>query len=955
MTNRNAVRVALRAVMAPALALLLLLRFTAGVNAQEEGTVSGTVVDAATGAPLEGVQVYIVGTQIGSLTDAEGRFLLQGVPTGDYEIRAELIGMGAVGQVVTTTAGATVSVSLEMREMALGLDEIVVTGTAGGARQREVGNAITTIDRSDAQDLPTSVETMLQAAAPGISVLQNSGQMGGGAQIRLRGAVSATMSNQPLVYIDGVRVSSEPYPNPSRVGFRSNNENQSPLNDLNPADIERIEVIRGAAASTLYGTEAAAGVIQIFTTRGRPGDAEWSLEVREGFQELRPFAPEPEPYFYLDPWLKRGWQQEYTFGVRGGASGVTYAITGTLADREGTLPNESLDRKSIRGNFSFNPAPGLFVDWSSYYSKTAISNVAGGVNPSGFIMAVYRQEANHLSSADPDTISLFLDQDFLFDIDRLNSGIAVRYAAAENWSHRLSAGYDLATNVNTRLRPWGFRWEPRGDLMVRNFRNQLVTLDYSSTLDFNLRSDLNSSFSVGAQLVSNEYHTLEGYALNFPGPSNPTLSTGSIQSSDEERIRAITGGFFAQNVFGFRDRLFLTLGMRVDGNSAFGSSFGLQAYPKASASWVINEEPFWDDRFGELKLRLAYGSAGRAPGAFDAIKTWDPAGWGELPAYLPANLGNADLGPERTVEMEAGFDFSILDGRITTQFTYYHGKTKDALVPVRSIPSTGFQSAQLRNVGEFENKGMELALNVRVLQGERVTWNVGADIATNHSKVLDLGGATSLSMGYNGWLIEDQPLMVMRGTKLLNPDEIADPVVEQDHIFGPNLPTRTMGLHTDLTLPYGIRITARGEYQGGHYMQDDATRDGAERNITAWPTCLDANAMIDAGQGDQLTAKERFRCESRFYDSRGFIQKADFFKLRNVSARFPLPFDIPRASSASITLSVQNWLRWVNDDFPMFDPEMMGSAEPGRQRVRATGVGVTPPPATFMASLRMIF
>ena len=259
-------------------------------------------------------------------------------------------------------------------------------------------------------------------------------------------------------------------------------------------------------------------------------------------------------------------------------------------------------------------------------------------------MAVYRQEGNHLSSANPDTISLFLDQDFLFDISRLNAGMAVRYQALDNWSHRLAVGYDRANNVNTRLRPWGFRWEPRGDLLVRDFRSELITVDYSTTFDFKIRSDFTSSFSAGAQYVSNDQRTLQGYSLNFPGPSNPTLSTGSVRTSDEERIRVLTGGFFAQNIFGFSDRIFVTTGVRVDGNSAFGSGFGLQAYPKVSASWVLHEESFWNDSWGQMKLRAAWGSAGRAPGAFDAVKTWDPAGWGTVAAYLPPEPGESEPG-----------------------------------------------------------------------------------------------------------------------------------------------------------------------------------------------------------------------------------------------------------------------------------------------------------------------
>lgn len=919
------------------------------------GTIAGRVVVASTGQGVGSAQVFIVGTQIGALSAADGRYRILNVPAGTHQVRVVQLGMKPVVQPVTVEAGGTATLNISMERAALELDQVVVTGTAGAARQREVGNAIAVINPALKPNIPVNMETMLQAQAPGMTVLQGSGQIGGAAQIRLRGNVSATMSNQPLLFIDGVRVRSEPYPNPSVVGRRSNNENQSPLNDINPADIERIEIIKGAAASTLYGTEAAAGVIQIFTKRGAGGRTSWEGETQQGFSKLMPFSTEPEPYLYLDPWLKNGPQQQYSLQVRGGADALKYFMSGAVEDRKGVLPNESLDRQSVRGNFSFTPLNGLILEWNNFITSSSINNVAGGVNPSGFIMGVMRQQFNHLSSADPDTISKLLDQDFTSNIDRLNTGFTATYLLRSNWSNRLTIGYDRATNVLTRLRPYNFVLEPRGDLNVRNFRSEQGTVDFVSTLDFQLTPALRTSFSSGGQFISTEEQTLDGYALNFPGPSNPTLSTGSIQNVTEDRLRVLVGGLFLQNLTGFRDRYFITTGLRVDGSSVFGSGFGLQAYPKLSASYVISEEGFWRQSWGDMKLRAAVGAAGRAPGAFDAIRTWTPIGFGTQPAYLPQNLGNADLGPERTVETEVGFDWSVIGGRMTADFTYYNGRTKDALFPVRSVPSTGFQSSQLRNVGEISNSGIELQMNFRMIESSRFNWSVGTSIATNRSEVLSLGSATPVSLGNNGFLLENEPLMVLRGVKLLNPNELADPVVQADHIFGPNHPTRTFGLSTILELPWQISLSARGEYQGGHFISDGSSQDAASRAITTWPRCLAGNALRRQGRGDETTARDRLYCESRFYRQGSFIHPADFLKVRDVTARAALPFRIPGATSAFVTLSAQNWFRWVNDEFEMFEPEMMGAAEPGVQRVRALGIGVTPPPATLMASLRLVF
>lgn len=924
-------------------------------RAQAVGTVGGRITIEGTDQPVSAAQVFLVGTQIGGLTNEAGQFKLLNVPAGSYQLRAMLIGMKPVTKPVTVGAGATATINLTMVKAALELDEIVVTGTPGGARQREVGNAISVLSPANSPSIAVNMETMLQAQAPGMTVLQGSGQIGGAAQIRLRGNVSATMSNQPLFYIDGVRVRSDPYPNPSVVGRRSNNESQSPLNDINPADIERIEIIKGAAASTLYGTEAAAGVIQIFTKKGRAGRTQWAMETQQGFQKLEPFAPEPAKYFYLDPWLKKGLQHQYNLSVQGGTETLKYFMSTSLEDREGVLPNESLGRKSVRGNFSFTPLRGLTLAWNNFISSADISNVAGGVNPSGFIMGVMRQEFNHLSSKDTADLNKLLDQEFGSAIDRVNSGMTATYTPISNWTHRVTIGYDRSTNVLKRLRPYGFVLEPRGDLDIRNFRVQQGTFDYSTTLDFNLPRGLSTSLSAGGQFTSNDEQTIDGYSLNFPGPTNPTLSTGSITSVSEDRLRVLTGGFFAQNLLRLKDRYFLTTGLRVDGNSAFGTGFGLQVYPKISGSWVVHEEPFWNKSWGEMKLRFALGSAGRAPGAFDALRTWSPVGWGANAAYLPQNLGNADLGPERTVESELGFDWSLFSGKVTTEFTRYAGTTKDALFPVRSIPSTGFQSSQLKNVGKIQNRGIELAINWQVVDYQKFKWSLGTNIATNNSKVLSLGEATPVSLGNQGWLMEGQPLMVIVGAKLLNPDEIADPKIELNHVFGPNSPTHIIGINTSFDLPYGVNLSARGEYQGGNYLSDGSSEDAASRAITSWPRCLAGNALRKAGRGNETTAKDRLLCDSRFYTQGSFIQKADFFKLRDITARAPLPVHVPGTTSAFVTLSAHNWYRWLNSEWDIFEPEMMGAAEPGTQRVRALGIGVTPPPVTFTGSVRLVF
>lgn len=937
--------------------LLLVPIYDVGAQ-QEVGTVQGRVTRA--GGPVPSAQLVIVGSTVGTVTDADGRFRIFRVPVGAQQVRAQRIGYQAMTLPVVVQANQVADLTFDLKEAVAALDAVVVTGTAGAARLREVGNSISQIDVSKQIDRPSSVDALLQAQAPGMTVMSSSGQPGSASQIRLRGNVSVAMSNQPLIYIDGVRTRSDPYRKNVSGGEsdnRSNNDVQSPLNDINPSDIDRIEIIKGAAATTLYGTEANAGVIQIFTKRGASGSPQWQLNADHGFAKLQPFAPAPAEFAYLDPWLKSGVRQKYDLSVRGGGRDDGYFVAGLLEDNKGVLPNDHETRESLRGNFSFAGFKGLQIQWNNFITHSATQTTPTGNNSHGLTLNVYRGANNFFGSADPEVISRVLTFDVRSMIDRFTSGLTFTYAPTANWSNRFTIGYDMTENELRSVRPFGFPPQPLGRMSDVMNRSRILSTDLVSTYNIEqlLRvSGLRLSLSGGAQTVTVDEHTLDGLADQFPGPSTPTLSSGAIRQSFESAMKVINGGLFGQALFNFRERYFVTLGMRVDGNSAFGSDFGLQRYPKASLSYVISDESFWPKRFGTLKLRGAYGQAGRAPGAFDAVRTWDPIGWGSLPAYLPLNVGNPVLGPERTAETEIGFDYSAFDGRFNADFTHFRQLTKDALFPVQQAPSLGFQNSQLRNVGTIENSGIELTVRGTPFERGSYKWDLGVNVAKSANKAVDLGGAPSFSLGGQGWIMEGQPIPVIRGVYLTNPDEIGNPITEADHIFGPNLPTLTISPSTTIELPHGIVFSARGEYQHGGYIFDSGSEGAQSRGITVWPTCIATNAEIAAGRGSQLTAFDRQYCIVANFKSGSTIYPTDFFKVREMSLRFGMPKALlPGATSASLTFSARNWIRWLNSDFKMFDPEMMAN-DGALARVRSMNEQY-PAPAIFTTSLKVNF
>jgi TonB-dependent SusC/RagA subfamily outer membrane receptor len=939
------------------LTLLLLVPIREAGAQQEVGTVQGRISSGV--GPVAGAQVFVVGTTLGTVSDAEGRYKIFRVPVGTQTLRAQRIGYQATAKPVAVQANVTADLNFDLKEAVAALDAVVVTGTAGAARLREVGNSISQIDVSKAIDSPSSVDALLQAQAPGMTVMSSSGQPGSASQIRLRGNVSVAMSNQPLIYIDGVRTRSDPYRKNVSGGEsdnRSNNDVQSPLNDINPSDIERIEIIKGAAATTLYGTEANAGVIQIFTKRGSSGAAQWSLNADRGFAKLQPFAPAPAKFAYLDPWLKNGTRQKYDLSVRGGGRDNGYFVSGLLEDNKGVLPNDHEARESLRGNFGFAGLKGLQVQWNNFITHSETKTTPTGNNSHGLTLNVYRGSNNFFGTADPAVISQVLSFDVRSMIDRFTSGLTFMYAPSTDWTNRFTVGYDMTENELRSVRPFGFPPQPLGRMSDVMNRSRILSVDFVSTytIEHLFMKDLRLGLSGGAQSVTVDEHTLDGLADQFPGPSTPTLSSGAIRQSFESAMKVINGGLFAQALFNLKERYFLTLGMRVDGNSAFGSDFGLQRYPKASLSYVISDESFWPKRIGTMKLRAAYGQAGRAPGAFDAVRTWDPIGWGSLPAYVPLNVGNPVLGPERTAESELGFDFAAFDGRLGIDFTHFHQLTKDALFPVQQAPSLGFQNAQLRNVGTIENSGIELTVRGTPLDRQDYKWDLAVNVAKSANKALDLGGAPSFSLGGQGWIMEGQPIPVIRGVYLTNPDDIADPITEANHIFGPNLPTLTISPSTSVDLPYGIQLSARGEYQHGGYIFDSGSEGAQSRGITVWPTCIATNAEIAAGRASQLSAYDRQFCVVSNFKSGSTIYPTDFFKIRETSVRFTIPPRfVPGSSSAAITFSARNWYRWLNKDFKMFDPEMMAN-DGALAKVRSMNEQY-PAPAIYTTSLKVTF
>jgi TonB-dependent starch-binding outer membrane protein SusC len=959
--------------------LMIALAFAAfgavGVSAQSTGTVTGLVRDAVNLAPLAGAQVSVEGTGIGGLVNNVGRFLLLNVPAGTHTLNVTMIGYSVGSQTVTVTAGGTATSDFTLREQALSLEGVIVTGTAGQARRREVGNTISAVGQKDiAVAAVTDVGDILQGRAAGVQISDTDGQVGAGSEIRIRGNSSVTQGNRPLIYIDGVRMET------SQLTL-SDEAAATPmaLDAINPNDIDRIEIVKGPAATTLYGTEAAGGVIQIFTKRGSAGAPAWTIGVDGGVSRLGHQGPsggadlgkisnfysENDPAYAggdgstgvnwlnegdatlnenglrvndcvtgddlsnyaniagygAEPgcpangaWVKDAYMQRYNLSVRGGGETATYFVSGRFADEKGVVDPQGQESFNIRANIQFQPFDGLDISLNNMYTKRGITWIPNGNNASGLFLNVLRGERGYTPGNDD---SLVLNNDISTDLSQWVTSASVGWSPTQSFSHRLNFGMDYNYSDYVDFKPFGNYEFALGSRQNDTRSDRNLTFDYNGSWRTDLTTAVSSSFSWGGQVYEEFSWGLQGRDGDFAGPGEQLVGDGTLPFTDENRLTIRSGGFFLQEQVGFGDRLFITGGVRWDGFSTFGDGFGLAAYPKISAAYTISDESFFPQGgfVDALKLRGAWGKSGRAPGAFDAVKVYGAVQADELvPGLTISNLGNADLGPEISQEIETGFEVSMFNGRVSADFTYFNQKTLDALVGVQEAPSFGTNSRTLRNIGETKNTGTESVLNVVAMRSDNIEWSISGAYATNNSEILDLGPLESA--GFN--LRVGFPIGVEFDRVVTNPFEVGAAPEFSDEVLGVTFPTQLFSIGTRVTWNQSVTFDILAEGQGGFYKT--AGIGWATSRRETWPACYGIQNEFNANGITNLTPAQQTTCVPSNVRWGMWTDRADFVKIRSASLSYRLPDGlVPGARSMTLQLQAKNLA--VFTDYQGLDPE----------------------------------
>lgn len=960
-------------------------------NAAQTGTISGVVTDAATGQPIGDVQISVAGTQLGARSDAAGRFQISGLTGTTVSLRATRIGYRAL---VADAAVGAQDVRLAIEAVPLQLDATVVTGAPAGIQKRSIGNVVENIN-AEAVVGKAPVSTLgelLNARAPGVQLQNISGIVGAGPRIRIRGPGSLTLSSEPLLYIDGLRVDNSVGTGPGALVSR--------LNDIDPSTIESIEIIKGPAAATLYGTEASSGVIQVITKKGVAGSgASMGVTLRQGLNWFMNAEGRFPDYYWRNPetdqvmvanllTLERergtpvftsGRVQEYGLDVRGGSESMSYYASTAFANNSGIEPTNGEKRVTARGNLGLAPHSSVDVNISQGI-VIGRTKLAAGTDGSSVLdealwggLSLLDGPTRGFLSTPPEAVWAATERSI--DVNRYTGSVVINHRPTSWFTHRLTTGVDISDENGAELTPrmgpdiaqFYSPFTASGSRIVDRRTSIYTTLDYSGTATWHITPALTSSSSIGGQFYrkGTRYEHLEG--RNFPAAGVKTVEGAAQRLGSDDYLQNSTVGVFVQQQFAWRERLFITAALRGDDNSAFGENFDFVTYPKFSATWVLSDEPFWNLAFIDaLKLRAAYGASGKQPDAFAAVRTFAPRpAAGGSAAVTPQSIGNPDLGPERGTELELGFDTGLLDGRLSANLTYFRNKTTDAILLRETAPSFGFPGAQYVNAGSTRATGIEVQLTGQAVRAERFQLDFGASISTNSSKILSLGDQSFIPKREIGGYMPGYPVDAFFGKRVVSAsldtdgnavDILCDGgpgAAPMDCDAAPRVylgretPHYLGSFSSTATFFEKFRLYALVDFQGGHKKFDKEWWNrcpwGIDGNCPerVYPERFDPRRIAEMQMGDIGISSTA-------------LASGSFAKLREISLSMTLPNTWAGrlgARQATLSVAARNLHTWTS--YTGLDPEGLSTDAYGASRWGDQGA--IPQLAQFLTTINITF
>jgi len=1002
-------------------ALLLVLAIVSpfAVSAQQAtGTVSGRVTDASVGRGLPDVAVLVTGTRFGTLTGPNGEYTITGVPVGARTLTVRRIGYQPTTETVTVVPGATATADVALRVSAVNLSEVVVTGTGTATEKRKVGTNIATIDSSLlSRAQAVTVDQAMQGKIPGAQITQNSGSPGGGGiSVRLRGVNSFISGSDPLYIVDGVIVDNESG-QLADLGGRSNPQNR--LADLNPDDIEHIEIIRGAAAAALYGSRANNGVVQIFTKRGTSGKPRFTSTTRWGTSQLReqqpfnfyPFDVNGLPitrFNYQDDIFHRAqsWDQNVT--VEGGGDQTRYFMSGNFGNEDGIMRSTSSRRTGARVNLQQQLTPHLVANVTSNYINTNNEVQAfGEQNDYGIMGSLFFAPTNvdfrPVNGVYP--LPPALGTNPLLAIDKIRNPQTIeRFIGSTKltWTPITSLLFDYTIGLDNV----GFsqsQFVPRNAVLgtaplatgrsqsvVEN--NRIVNQDALSSYTWRPMGPFEMRTTAGLNYTSQRVRITSATA-NGLAPVGDLVSAGSVFSAAQTDVQLRTLGFYGQHELAFRDKLFLNAAVRWDASSTFAPSERWQAFPKFSASYVVVDNK--PGALNNLRLRSALGWAGSQPGilnAYSQFVTFTQLPFAGRPGFVnDITFGNPDLKNERAREWELGADVGFLGGRVSTEATYYNRLVSDLLF-FRPLPSsTGF-SRQFFPIGTMSNKGIELLLRTTNVDVPNLQWTSTMTYAHNKNLVESLNIQDFQSAGgYPNRIRAGEPAGVFYGSyaarncqtgallldslgRYRRSNQTADMGAtlairealsggtcndSLNKVIGDPNPKWMGSFLNEFTLAKKVRVRALLDGVFGNKIMNLSTR--AQNAGIASNSKSYERELLPYGDPRKLPPGFNARTQGIF---EYWVEDGTFVKLRELSASYTLDVAGVRryfGDGIDLTLSGRNLAVWTN--YSGYDPEinLFGTNAGGIGSVQTTSAdrgfdfGGYPIPRVWQLSARITF
>lgn len=790
--------------------MLGLLLMNAVALAQNNRTITGKITDDK-GAPLSNVSVQVKGLKVGTVTNEDGNFSIS-VPANGRILVFSYAGMTTEEVAI----GNQTNVNVSLQPANKNLQEVVVVGY-GTQRRRDVTASISRIDGAVIQDLPVQgPDQALRGRAPGVTVTQSSGTPGSSINVNIRGAGSISASNQPLYVIDGVPINIGSF---SQIGVGGQTLNS--LADINPNEIESFEILKDAAATAIYGSRAANGVVIITTKRGRNAKTTVSINSYYGLQKvykkLEPLTG-PEHVALIQEAVRNrfgativpsqlglvgldanpntypttNWQNEifrtapvqgHDISLRGGNEKTKFFFSTSLFDQKGIVLGSGFKRYNLRLNLDNDISSKFKIGTSIGLSRSASTRIQNDNNIYGVISTAVLL-GGHIPVYNPDgtfgrdpnaSIENPVANATLPTNDVKNNRILangnLEYQIIPSLSFRSVVGVDYITFREQNFIPSTHIQGAGVKGIGREAYQEEINLTNENILTFRKTfGDHNITATAVASFQESKQESIFAQATNFPGNDIRRLSAGSVRTAASSAGSSYgVIGYLGRLNYSFKGKYLLTASVRRDGVSRFGRDKRYGTFPAISGAWRVSDEDFFSGfkAVNELKLRGSYGVAGNSAFAdFGSLPLVSGgANYLQTAGFAPTQLGNPDLGWEESRQTNFGMDISLYNSRISFSADYFVRTTKDLLLGRPLVGASGFTTIN-QNIGSTENKGFEFMLNTINLDKKSFKWSTSFNMTFPKNRIIKLAG-TPFASGFASWVEEGQALGSFRGYRVV--------------------------------------------------------------------------------------------------------------------------------------------------------------------------------------------